>query len=140
LSIDRLGRDLLDILATIKVFNEQKVPIYFVSQGLVTLDEETKEESPIARLVIQILGSVAEMHRNQIREAQAQGIAVAKKNKIYKGRKRGSTEDMLRFLSKPKNKEALSYLKKGYTHKDVATLTGVHINTVTKIKKIGLPN
>jgi hypothetical protein len=36
------------------------------------------------------------------------------KRNVYKGRKEGSKEDVLKFLSKEKNKKALEYLKKGY--------------------------
>jgi hypothetical protein len=32
---------------------------------------------------------------------------------VYKGRKEGSNEDVLKFLSKEKNKKAPEYLKKG---------------------------
>jgi len=137
LTIDRLGRNLQDILSTIAIFNNYKVPIHFISQGLVTLDDK-KNESSVAKLVINILACVAEMERNQIKERQAEGIALAKFNGVYKGRKQGSKEDVLQFLSKPKNKEALNYLKKGYSHRDISTLTGIHYNTVTKIKKLAL--
>lgn len=137
LSIDRLGRNLQDILATISIFTENNVPIHFISQGLITLDDQGKESS-VATLVINILACVAQMEKNLIRERQIDGIALAKLKNVYKGRKLGSKEDTLKFLSKPKNKEALNYLKKGYSHRDVSTLTGIHYNTVTKIKKIAL--
>ncbi|MFM7639864.1 MAG: recombinase family protein [Bacteroidota bacterium] len=35
--IDRLGRNMLDILQTIHRFTEKGIPIYFISQGLRTL-------------------------------------------------------------------------------------------------------
>ena len=38
-TIDRLGRDIRDILNTIHFFNERNIPIIFVSQGLRTIDE-----------------------------------------------------------------------------------------------------
>jgi transposase len=44
----------------------------------------------------------------------------------------------LKFLSKPKNQKALSLLKKGYKASEAAKITGIHINTVTKIKKVGI--
>ena len=66
------------------------------------------------------------------------GIRLAKMKNVYKGRKAGSKEDTLRFLSKPKNKKALELLKLGNKAVDVAAAAKVHINTVTKIKKLGL--
>ncbi len=137
ISIDRLGRNLRDIINSIHVFNEEQVPIYFLSQGLCTLDDK-RAENPISKMIISILGTVAEMERNQIKERQREGIKIAKLKGAYKGRTSGSKEDVLRFLSKPKNKKALDLLRKGYKGNEVAAITGIHINTVTKVKKLGL--
>ena len=136
-TIDRLGRDLRDILNTIHFFTSKHIPIHFLSQGLVTLDEQGKE-NPISKLMISILGIVGEMERSQIRERQLEGIALAKLKGVYKGRVKGSREDVAAFLSKKANREALAYLKKGYKAVEVAKLTGLHLNTITKIKKLGL--
>lgn len=136
-TIDRLGRNLLDILSTIRYFSERSIPIYFVSQGLKTLDESGKENA-IAKLMISILGTVSEMERNQSKERQLEGIRLAKlKGNVYKGRKEGSKEDVLTFLSKDKNKKTLEYLKKGYKAIEISKLLDININTITKIKKLG---
>jgi DNA invertase Pin-like site-specific DNA recombinase len=136
-SIDRAGRDLRDIINTIHYFTTKGICITFLSQGLSTLNPEGKE-NPISKLMISILGTVAEMERVQIRERQMEGIRIAKLKKVYKGRKEGSTEDTLTFLSKEKNKKALDLLKKGYKAVEVSKIVDVHINTITKIKKLGL--
>jgi DNA invertase Pin-like site-specific DNA recombinase len=136
-SIDRAGRDLRDIINTIHYFNQNGISCEFISQGIRTLDDEGKENS-ISKLMISILGTVAEMNRDQTRENQLSGIRVAKMKGIYKGRRSGSKEDSLKFLSKPKNKRALELLKMGVKAVDVARAAEVHINTVTKIKKLGL--
>jgi DNA invertase Pin-like site-specific DNA recombinase len=132
--IDRLGRDLRDIMNTIHYFNSLNVPIKFVAQGLTTLDHEGKE-NPISKLIISILGIVGEMERNQIKERQREGIRIAKLKGSFKGRKTGSKEDILSFLSKEKNKKAVDYLKKGFKAVEVSKLTGLNVNTITKIKK-----
>lgn len=134
-SIDRLGRNLKDILLTIDIFNNKGVPIIFINQGLRTLNEDGTENN-IGKLIISILGSVAEMERNQIRERQLEGIALAKARGVYKGRANGTKEDTLTFLSKPKNKKAVELLKKGYKNIEVSRIVGVHTNTITKIKKV----
>jgi DNA invertase Pin-like site-specific DNA recombinase len=133
--IDRLGRDLRDIMNTIHYFNQTGISIHFVSQGLSTLDNEGKE-NPISKMIISILGIVGEMERNQIKERQMEGIRIAKLKGAYNGRKRGSKEDVLSFLSKDKNKKAVEYLKKGFKGVEVSKLTGLNINTITKIKKM----
>ncbi len=90
--------------------------------------------------MISILGVVGEMERTQIRERHFEGIKLAKLRGVYKGRGAGSREDTLAFLSKEKNKKALEYLKKGCKGVEAAKLAGVHLNTVTKIKQLGLTN
>ncbi len=137
-SIDRLGRNVQDLLKTIEAFNNKKVPIIFKTQGLTTLDDNGTE-NPISRMIISILGIVGEMERVQIKERQKEGIDLAKMQGKYKGRKIGSVEDNLMFLSKPKNKLALEYLKKGtLKNTEISKLVGVHINTITKIRKLGI--
>ncbi len=135
--IDRLGRDLRDILNTIHYFTDKGIPIHFISQGLRTMDDDGKQNH-ISRLIIGILGIVGEMERNQIKERQLEGIAMAKLKGVYKGRKSGTTEDTHQFLSKPQNQKALRYLKQGLKAKEAAKLSGVHPNTITKIRKLGL--
>jgi DNA invertase Pin-like site-specific DNA recombinase len=133
--IDRLGRDVRDIVNTIHFFTERKICISFISQGLKTLNPD-KTENTISKMVINILGIVSEIERTQILERQRQGIDLAKSKGVYKGRKIGTQEDTLTFLSKPKNKKVIELLRKGYKSKDISQLIGVHINTITKIKKV----
>jgi DNA invertase Pin-like site-specific DNA recombinase len=137
--IDRLGRNLRDILNTIHIFTQHGICIHFVSQGLRTIEPDGKE-NPISNLIISILGIVGQMERSQIKERQMEGIKLAKlSGKKYLGRKKGSSEDILHFLSKPKNKKALEYLKKGFKKTEAAKLSGVNVNTVTKISKLANP-
>ena len=133
--IDRLGRNLLCILNNIKFFNEKNICIHFVSQGLSTLQPDGSENN-ITKMIISILGTLAEMEKKISRERQLEGIAIAKLNKKYTGRAKGSNEDVHKFLSKPKNSKAVEYIKKGYKNIEVAKIVGVHINTITKIRKI----
>ena len=134
--IDRLGRCLLDILSNIKFLTEKKICIHFISQGLSTIQPDGTENS-ITKMIISILGTLAEMERSISRERQLEGILVAKlKGNVYTGRKKDSKEDVYKFLSKPKNLKALEYIKKGYKNVEVAKIVGLHYNTVTKIKKL----
>lgn len=133
--IDRAGRDLRDIINFIHFTTQHKIPIHFVQQGLSTLDENG-DENPIAKMIISILGVVAEMERKLILERQLEGIAIAKMKNTYTGRKKGTKEDPLKFLSKTKNKKALELLKKGYRGIEVSRITGLNINTISKVKKL----
>jgi len=133
--IDRLGRNLLDILKTINELTDKKINLYFIKQGLKTLNEDGTENS-LSKMVISILGSVAEMERKISRERQLEGVAIAKANGKYKGRNNGTKESVLQFLNKDKNKKALELLKKGYKNIEVAKIIGLHPNTVSKINKL----
>jgi hypothetical protein len=84
------------------------------------------------------LGIVGEMEKTQIKERQVEGINLAKLKGVYKGRVEGSKEDIFKFLGKEQNKKTLELLKKGYKAVEISKITGVHINTITKIKKLGL--
>lgn len=132
--IDRLGRNLLDILNTIAFFNKKGICVEFVQQGIKTLNDNGSE-NPISKMIISILGVVAEMERNLIRERQAEGIAIAKASGTYKGRKKGTIESNLKFLNKTKVKKAIEYLNNGMKGVEVQKLIGLHPNTITKIKK-----
>ncbi len=134
-SIDRCGRNLRNIIDFIYYTTERRIPVTFISQGLCTLDENG-DENPIAKMFISILGCVAEMERSQIKERQRQGIdlALLDPNK-YLGRKPGSQETVLQFLSKKKNKQAMDLLQKGYKNIEVSKIAGLHPNTISKIKK-----
>lgn len=133
--IDRLGRNLLDILKTIEQLTDKKINLYFIKQGLRTLNEDGTENF-ISKMVISILGSVAEMERKMSRERQLEGIAIAKANGKYIGRRKGTKESNIEFLSKDKNKKAFNLLEKRYKQIEVAKIVGLHYNTVSKINKL----
>ena len=133
-AIDRIGRDLLDILNTILFFNSHKIAIYFVSQGLATLNDKG-EENAVAKMVISILGVVAEMEKKNINERTREGIEIAKALGKYKGSNKGTKEDVHYFLSKPKNKKVLDYIKKGYKNSEISKITELSINTIVKVRK-----
>jgi DNA invertase Pin-like site-specific DNA recombinase len=133
-SIDRCGRDLLDILSVIKFMNERLIPMFFIQQGLRTIDEKGKENA-VSKMMISILGTVAEMERSRIRENQREGIELAKLRGIYKGRKKGSKADIQKWIQKPKIAKTIEYLKKGYKANEISKIVGVHVNTITKVKR-----
>jgi DNA invertase Pin-like site-specific DNA recombinase len=133
-SIDRLGRNSLDILQTIQTLTKKGVNVISEKEGLQTLIEG--KENPIAKLMIGILGTLAEFELNRIKERQAEGIAAAKTKGKYNGRPVGSAEDDEKFLSKyPKVVKAL---KNGESVNSIANSKIMNVSrmTVIKIKKI----
>ena len=134
-SLDRLGRDLLDILRTIELFTEHTVPIRIQKEGLRTLDDDGRQ-NPTSRLVISVLGVVAEMERSQIRERQLEGIAIAKAKGAYVGRKPGSVEGRGKFLAKPRIRQISDYLQRGYKGVEIRKIVGCSPNTISKVRRL----
>lgn len=136
--IDRCGRDLKGIVDFLHFTVERQLPVHFIEQGLSTLNQDGTE-NPISKMCIAMMSVIAEMNRNLIRSAQKEGIELAKlKGNVFLGRKSGSREDPLKFLTKTKNKHAMELLKKNYKSVEISKITGLHINTITKVKKLML--
>ncbi len=131
--ICRLGRDLIDVLNTIKVFTSNKVNLKSLKQGLETLLPDGKE-NPIALIVTSVMGSIAQMERNKIKERTKEGIAIAKANGVYKGRKVGSVQSHTRLLER--HEIVVKKLKKGISVRDIAQMTGKSNGTIMKVKRI----
>ena len=134
-SIDRLGRNTLDILTTIKWFTRQQVNIISQKEGLQTLLEDGTE-NPTAKLIVGILGTLAEFELSRIRERQAEGIKKAKERGVYKtngGNRKKETKT--KFLSKSKNALCLKELQRGNSVRRAALLSGVSLMTAHKVKK-----
>ena len=130
--VDRLGRDIINILETIRFLNSKGVPVHFLDMGLTTINKDGKENY-ITTMIISFLAPIAEMERMHSKERQREGIAVAKMKGVYKGRKKGTKEDALRFLNK--HSKAVAYLNKGMSGIEVSKLCEISPNTVVKIRK-----
>ena len=130
-SIDRLGRNLLDILKTIDVFTTNGINLKSLKEGFETLVDG--KENPMAKMVISVMGSIAEMERNKIKERQSEGIVIAKAQGKFKGRKLGSTQSTQKLLER--HPIIAQKLKKGLTVRDINEITGASSATIIKVKK-----
>jgi len=90
-SMDRLARNLEDLRALVRMLTGKGVRVQFVKESLTF----TAEASPMSQLLLNVMGSFAEFERALIRERQREGIAVAKRKGVYKGRKRVLTPDQV---------------------------------------------
>ena len=133
-SIDRLGRNTLDIMQTIQYFTDKGVNIISEKEGLNTIVDG--KENPIAKMMIGILGTLAEFELTRIKERQAEGISKAKARGGYLGRSKGSTESIEVFVSKESTKDILRCLKQGESIKRSALLSKSSEGKVKKVKKL----
>ena len=74
-SMDRLARNLDDLRRLVQSLTERGVCIEFVKERL----KFTGEDSPMATLMLSVMGAFAEFERALIRERQREGIEMAKK-------------------------------------------------------------
>ena len=79
-SMDRLARSLVDLHRLVDELTERGVSVKFLKEG----QTYSLDSTPIAKLMLGLLGSVAEFERAIIRERQAEGIAKAKARGVYK--------------------------------------------------------
>lgn len=90
-SMDRLARNVDDLRRLVKTLTARGVVVRFHQEGLTF----TSEDSPMANLLLSMLGAVAEFERALILERQREGIAVAKTQGVYKGRKPSLTPERI---------------------------------------------
>ncbi|WP_258804286.1 recombinase family protein [Pseudarthrobacter sp. NS4] len=88
-SMDRLARNLDDLRALVQNLTLKGVRVEFIKESLVF----TGEDSPMANLMLSVMGAFAEFERSLIRERQREGIALAKQRGAYKGRKKTLTPE-----------------------------------------------
>lgn len=131
-SIDRLGRNLFDILATLELLYEKKTTLEVDNLGLKSL--VNNKPNSAFKLIISVMANIAEMERETLLERQKEGIALAKAKGVYKGRVKGSTETQEEVLLK--YKEVVRYLKKGQSIRNTAKLCNVSVGTIQKVKRI----
>jgi DNA invertase Pin-like site-specific DNA recombinase len=80
---DRLARSVADLLGIVDKLNAKGVALRILSMGGSALDTGT----PTGKLMLTMLGAVAEFERTLMLERQREGIAKAKAEGRYKGRK-----------------------------------------------------
>jgi DNA invertase Pin-like site-specific DNA recombinase len=83
-SMDRLARNLDDLRSVVQKLTGRGARIEFLKENLVF----TGEDSPLANLMLSVMGAFAEFERALIGERQREGIALAKKRGAYRGRKK----------------------------------------------------
>ncbi len=118
-SMDRLARNLKDLLTLVTTITDKGVTLHFVKENL-TFEAKAKA-TPFNKLLLGLLGSVAEFERELILERQREGIAQAKARGAYKGRKPIAPE---------KIEKAKELLARGMTRTEAAKTVGMGRTTL----------
>ncbi len=95
-SMDRLARNLDDLRRMVQQLTGRGVRIEFVKESLAF----TGEDSPMANLLLSVMGAFAEFERALIRERQREGISLAKQRGVYRGRKKALNSNQVEELQR----------------------------------------
>ena len=131
--LSRLGRSTLQVLRSLEILHEAKVSVYIQNIGLNSL-QPNGEVNPIASIMITILAEMSNIERSNIQYRLNSGRKQYIERGGKLGRKPGScktTEQM-----KEEYKEVISLLKKDYSIRNVAKLTGCSVQTVQTVKNL----
>ena len=117
-SMDRLARSLIDLHRLVGDLTARDVSVKFIKEG----QTYSLNSTPLAKLMLGLLGSVAEFERAIIRERQAEGIARAKERGVYKGRAKVLTDEQLA--------QAREWVGEGVPKAEVARRLGIGRTTL----------
>ncbi len=117
-SMDRLARNLEDLRRLVQTQTQRGIRIEFLKEGL----SFSGEDSPMATLLLSVMGAFAEFERALLKERQREGIALAKKRGVYRGRKKAlSAEQILELKQRVEAGEKKAALAREF---------GIHRDTV----------
>ncbi len=116
--LSRLARNTKDLLTLTETLEASKI-------GLVSLKENIDTSTPTGKLMLTMLGAIAEFERANLLERQREGIAIAKAQGKYAGRKE---------VEKPKEWEAIyqKWLTRQITAAEAMNQLGLKRNTFYK--------
>lgn len=130
--LSRLGRNVDEVLANVKLCKDNHLNIYFQKENL-SLFNPDGSKNPFLTIFISVLGTCAELERDSIKFRLQSGLRRYRENNGVMGRKVGSTK------SKEKKQEeyakVIKLLKGGQSVRNTAKLCEVGISTVQRIKK-----
>ncbi|GHC57683.1 recombinase family protein [Ulvibacter litoralis] len=131
-AIDRLGRNVLDILTTLDKMEKSRCIVKVENIGIESLIKDKPNSA--FKMICSVLSNVAEMERDTLLERQRQGILIAKAEGRYKGRVTGSTEDDKTVLNR--YKKVVKHLNEGISQRKTAKLNDISLPTVQKVAKL----
>jgi DNA invertase Pin-like site-specific DNA recombinase len=132
--LSRLGRNTIDTLTTLKLFEDNEVNVIVKSMGNLQSMVNGKK-NPIWNLITSVMSSLYELERENILERTEMGRKMYVMNGGKLGRKIGTKENRSDFLKKEKTQKIISLLEKGKSVRDISGRLGVSTKTVVKVRK-----
>src|ERR1700756_1491023 len=92
--MDRLARNLDDLRRLVQQLTNRGICVEFLKERLTF----TGEDSPMASLMLSVMGAFAEFERALIHERQREGISLAKQRGAYRGRTKALSSERIAEL------------------------------------------
>lgn len=129
--LSRLGRNVDEVLANVRLCKENHLNIYFQKENLNIFNPDGSQ-NPFLTIMISVLGTCAEMERETIRFRLRSG----REKYIADGGKMGRPKGATKTTEKKKEeyREVLSLLRRGYSIRNTAKICDVGISTVQRLK------
>lgn len=130
--LSRLGRNVDEVLANVRLCKDNHLNIYFQKENLNIFGADGSE-NPFLTIMIAVLGTCAQMERENIKFRLNSGRA----KYIAEGGKLGRKEGSIKSLEKREieYKQVIRELKKGTSVRRTAKLCDVSVSTVQRVKK-----
>jgi DNA invertase Pin-like site-specific DNA recombinase len=134
--VTRIGRNTLDVLSIWTDLTQRGIVIECKNPTLRNINEDGTVDK-FSELMLSILSTMSQFEKSLIRERQMEGIKIRKEKGLYSGRRIGTVDTKERFLSKPKNKQIIDYLKRdSYSYHEIGKILGCSTTTITKVNKL----
>ena len=137
-SIDRLGRNTIDVLSNWKLFTENNVTVVCRNPNIRNFDDNGNPDK-FSELLLSILTVMYSFERDTIKTRQREGITLKRMTnpEVYIGRRVGTSYTPEVFLQRKRSQDILNYLNKGtYTYKEISKIVGASETTISKVKKM----
>ena len=131
--LSRLGRNAFEVLSTVKTLADNGVNLYLQKEQLSLLDDEGKT-SLFFPIVIATLSTCAQLERENIQFRLSSGREQYKKRGGKLGRPIGTVKSKEKM--REEYRDVIAFMKKGYSIRDVARLTGRGVSTVQRVKSV----
>lgn len=129
--LDRLGRNNKDLTTIMENIKSKGGTLEITSLPSFSKIEDANLQALLSNLILEIYKYQAENERKKIKERQAQGIALAKQQGKYKGRKKKFAD-----FNDPNIKHAIELYETGnYTMKEISNMTKISISTFSRYYK-----
>lgn len=118
--LSRLARNTVDLLKIVELLNRKKI-------HLVSNKESIDSSTATGKLMLTMIGAINQFERENLKERQMEGIAIAKRNGKYKGRKKVEIANFDEYYNR--------YMKREINKVQLAKELNIHRSTLDRIIK-----